>query len=134
VASNPQATQADVDKAISSLVTAAVQLQLQQQPVLDTVAKVTTKSVKVTGKAFTAKTKPSVTVTIALSAGVAKGKVAVYVGKKKVKTVKVTKAKTVVKLPKKYAKAVKIKAKYTPTAATNGTAKTSAVKTIKVKK
>ncbi|MDR1790696.1 MAG: hypothetical protein LBR20_03400, partial [Propionibacteriaceae bacterium] len=66
--------------------------------------------------------------------GVAKGKIAVYVNGKKVKTVKVINKNTVITLPKKYSKAIKVKAKYIPkSTAKNGTAKTSAVKTVKVK-
>jgi uncharacterized repeat protein (TIGR02543 family) len=83
-------------------------------PVVTTVAK-TVVAAKVSGKRFAKNTKPKVTVTftkggkrIAVS-----GKVAIYVGKKKVKTVTLkTKSTTTVTLPKKYSKAIKVKAKF----------------------
>jgi beta-glucosidase len=98
-------------------------------------AKVLTKSVSVAKATFKKGAKPRLVVAVKLSEGTAKGKVAVYVGKKKVKTVKVTKARTVVRLPAKYARGakVKVKARYLPAAGANGTALTSKAKTFKVK-
>ncbi|MDR1791522.1 MAG: glycoside hydrolase family 3 C-terminal domain-containing protein [Propionibacteriaceae bacterium] len=96
--------------------------------------KVTTTSVTVSGAAFKKNTKPKVTVVVKLSKGYAKGKVAIYVGGKKVKSFNAIKTKTTVTLPKKYAKAIKVKVKYTPVSATYGTTKASATKTVKIKK
>jgi hypothetical protein len=125
-------TVAEFDAA-SAKITAAI-TALKPAAAQTPAVKVTTKTVKVAGKAFKKAAKPKVTVTVTLSSGTAKGKVAVYVGKKKVKTVTVSKAKTTIKLPKKYSKAISVKAKYTPSAAANGTAKTSKAVKIKVKK
>jgi hypothetical protein len=119
VINNPKSSAASVTAALNALMSAAV--KLEKKPVA--AVKITTKSITVTGKAFKKKSKPKVTVTIALSQGVAKGKVAVYVGKKKVKTVAVNQAKTVVKLPERYSKAVRVKAKYAPASAIYGTAR-----------
>ncbi|MDR1790440.1 MAG: glycoside hydrolase family 3 C-terminal domain-containing protein [Propionibacteriaceae bacterium] len=96
--------------------------------------KVTTTSVTVSGSAFKKNSKPKVTVVVKLSKGYAKGKVAIYVGGKKVKSFNAIKTKTTVTLPKKYAKAIKVKVKYTPVSATYGTTKASTTKTIKIKK
>jgi beta-glucosidase len=96
----------------------------------------TTKSVKVTAAKFKKNTKPVVFVTVTLSAGYPKGKVALYVNGKWVKSINVVNKKTKVKLPKKYAKAISVKAKYVPKAAKNGatgTVKTSKAVKVKIK-
>jgi hypothetical protein len=97
--------------------------------------KVTTRSVTLTGKAFKAKTRPKLTAKVVLSNGAApKGKVVVYVGGKKVKTVKLTaakKGKLSIVLPKRYAKAIKVKAVFQPSSPAAIGGKTS--KTVKVK-
>ncbi|MDR1790659.1 MAG: glycoside hydrolase family 3 C-terminal domain-containing protein [Propionibacteriaceae bacterium] len=145
VLANPSATPAQYQAAITAVANAILALQAAEvvtptpTPTDDSDTKtapvtVTTKSVTVTGKAFKKKTKPKVTVTITLSSGTAVGKVTLYVAGKKVKSFNAIKAKTTVTLPKKYAKAIKVKAKYTPKSAAYGKAKTSATKTIKVKK
>ncbi|MDR0505044.1 MAG: glycoside hydrolase family 3 C-terminal domain-containing protein, partial [Bifidobacteriaceae bacterium] len=130
VAAKPAATQAEYNAAVADLIKAIAGLAAPAAAP----AKVTTQSVAVTGKAFKKATKPTVTVTVKLSSGTAKGKVTIYVANKKVKTVSVTKATTKVKLSKKYSKAIKVKASYAPSAAANGTAKTSKTVTVKVKK
>jgi beta-glucosidase-like glycosyl hydrolase/regulation of enolase protein 1 (concanavalin A-like superfamily) len=152
IASNPSASQPQVDSVTASLKSALAGLVPQGTTTTVTVevpgptvtvevpgetpkaAKVTTKSIKVTTSSFKKGSKPRITVAIALSSGVAKGKIAIYVGGKKVKTVKVINKNTVITLPKKYSKAIKVKAKYLPkSTAKNGQAKTSATKTVKAK-
>ncbi|MDR1791676.1 MAG: Ig-like domain repeat protein [Propionibacteriaceae bacterium] len=133
VAADPNATVAQLQAAIASINTAIAALAVEP-PTTPKASKVTTTSVKVTAKAFKKASKPKITVTVKLSSGVAKGKIAVYVNGKKVKTVKVINKNTVIQLPKKYSKAIKVKAKYLPkSTAKNGTAKTSATVKVKVK-
>jgi uncharacterized repeat protein (TIGR02543 family) len=133
VAAKATATASEADTALNNLLKAVA--GLNTKPIAPPLSsKVTTKSVAVVGKPFKKSAKPTVTVTVKLSSGTAKGKLAVYVGKKKVKTVKVSKTKTAIKLPKKYTKAISVKVKYLPTAVANGTAKTSKAVKVKVKK
>lgn len=78
-----------------------------------TVVKATTKA-SVSAKKFKKGSKPKITVKLAkLKNGmIVTGKVALYVGKKKVKTVTVTKASTKVTLPKKYTKSITVTVKF----------------------
>ena len=78
-----------------------------------TVTKATTK-VTVSAKKFSTGSKPKVTVKLAKldNGSVVTGKVAIFVGKKKVKTVSVTAAKTKVTLKKKYSKTITVTARY----------------------
>ncbi|GAA2235594.1 hypothetical protein GCM10010401_04350 [Rarobacter faecitabidus] len=104
--------------------------QAQSAGVSLRVVKATTKSVTVSGKKFRAGTKPKLTVRVAtLTNGrAATGKVRIRVGKKVVKTVKLTakrKGKIVVKLPKRYSSSIKVKAKFVPTSAKTVNAKWS---------
>jgi beta-glucosidase len=110
------------------------EVQVPGPPVSAKAGPNSTKAVTVTAKAFKKGSKPKVTVSVTLTDGSAKGRVALYVNGKKVKTVKVIDKKTVVKLPKTYSKAIKVKAKYIPKVTSqDGTVKTSASKTVKVK-
>jgi len=107
---------------------------------------VNTQSVLVSGKAFKAKTKPAVVVTVSLKSskpmgvvkkkvkGRVKGRVDLLVGGSVVKRVKVSKAKTRITLPKRYSKSVKIKARYVPSGLENGTYAISKPTTLKVKR
>ncbi|MDR1790360.1 MAG: hypothetical protein LBR20_01620, partial [Propionibacteriaceae bacterium] len=95
-------------------------------------SKVTT-SVKVSAQAFKKGTKPKVTVQITIPGGDARGRVALFVNGKKVKTMNVIRSKITVTLPKKYTKAIKVKAKYAPKLPKYGTTKTSATKKITTK-
>ncbi|MDR1791649.1 MAG: hypothetical protein LBR20_08405, partial [Propionibacteriaceae bacterium] len=93
---------------------------------------VKTKSIKVTPVKYAKGAKPKVKVSIALTSGIAKGKVAIYVNGKLVKTVKAINKTTVVQLPKRYDKPINVKAKYLPKRVdVTGTVKTS--KTVKIK-
>jgi len=93
----------------------SVTAEVAVPPVLITPEVPVTAKIAVTAKRFAKNSKPKVTVKIsALGDGKkATGKIAVYVGKKKVKTISITN-KTVVKvtLPKKYSKAIKVRAKF----------------------
>jgi alpha-glucosidase (family GH31 glycosyl hydrolase) len=93
----------------------------------------TTQSVTVSGAKFKKNTKPKVTVTIKVTTGNVKGRVALFVGGKKVKTFNAIRAKSTVTIPKKYSKAIKVRAKYAPKNNKYGTTKYSKTKTIKVK-
>jgi hypothetical protein len=146
VATNSSATLAQVQGAIASLTDAVSGLVFVPKEVEKVVEKVvevpgstvqstkaTVKSITVAGKAFKKGTKPKLTVTIKLSSGTPKGRVAIFVGGKKVKTFNAIKTKTTVTLPKKYSKSIKVRVKYNPTSSTYGSIKYSATKTIKVK-
>ena len=97
------------------------------------------KAVTVSAKRFRKGTKPKVTVRVGrLTNGrLATGKVQVRVGKKVVRTVKLTakrKGKITVTLPKRYTKSVKVRARYVPTSTKNATVtKWSRVKTVAAK-
>lgn len=100
------------------------------------VVKAKTSKVTVSAKKFKKGTKPKVTVRIAkLTNGqYASGKVKVYVGKKVVKTAKISvskKGKVTVTLPKRYRSTIKVKAKFVPKSTATVMGKTS--KVIKVK-
>lgn len=93
-----------------------------------------TKAPTITAKTFTKGTRPKMTVTLGrLNNGTyPTGRVNVYVGKKRVTTVKVVKkhkGKVTITLPTRYTNAVKVKAKYLG----NATTKSSTTKTITVK-
>ena len=105
-------------------------------------APVTLRSLSVAAGRATASGRTSVVVkasTTLTNGKKAKGKVKVYVGKKLVKTVKVSslkKGKVKVTLPKRYAagKRLKVKATFVPSNSTTTKAKTSKTVTVKVKK
>lgn len=102
------------------------------------VVKAAPSKVKVTAKKFKKGTKPKVTVTVGkLTNGqYASGTVAVYVGKKKVKTVKLKqskKGKVTVTLPKRYKSSIKVKAKFAPSKAAAKGVSSKTSKTIKVR-
>lgn len=122
----------------ASLVSGSVTVKSAKSAVVLRVVKAST-SVKVAGKAFKKGSKPKVTVTVAkLSSGVyATGKIKVYVGKKAVKTVKMTvkkKGKVTVTLPKRSAKAVTVKATFMPSSTSTVTGATSKTVTVKAKR
>ncbi|MBO1902237.1 Ig-like domain repeat protein [Leucobacter weissii] len=103
-----------------------------------TVAKAKPAKVAVTGKKFTKRTKPRVTVQVAKlnNGSYPVGKVRVQVGSSK-KTVTLTaakKGKVTVTLAKRYTKSVSVRATFLPKDTKNVASKTSAKKTIKVKK
>ncbi|GAA2521606.1 GH92 family glycosyl hydrolase [Rarobacter incanus] len=102
------------------------------------VVKATTKSVKVSGKKFPARTRPKVTIRVAtLSNGrPAVGSLRIRVGKKVVKIAKLTakrKGKIVVKLPKRYSSAIKVKVRFVPTSAKTAQAKWSKLVSLKLR-
>ena len=102
------------------------------------VVKASTKKVTAKGKRFKKGTKPKVTVKVAtLSSGrVATGRIQIRVGKKVVRTVKLTakrKGKVTVTLPKRYAKSIKVRAKFVPTSTKTVKAKSSKRVTIRVR-
>jgi enterochelin esterase-like enzyme len=132
---NPASTAVQLRDAITAVKSAVAGLVLPAKAETPTKVNPTTKSVTVTGSAFKKNSKPKITVTIKLSDGSSsvKGRVAIFVGSKKVKVFNAIKTKTTITLPKKYAKAIKVKAKYNPIKADYGTLKYSAAKTIKVK-
>ncbi|MDR1428198.1 MAG: fibronectin type III-like domain-contianing protein, partial [Bifidobacteriaceae bacterium] len=140
VLASPSSSAAAVQAALDSLAQALASLKPAVRTVTEKIgpeapAPVSTKTVKVSAKAFKKGSKPKVTVSITLTAGSAKGRVALYANGKKVKTVKVIGKNTVVQLPKTYSKAIKVKAKYIPKMiGKNGTRKNSASKTVTVKK
>jgi len=94
--------------------------------------KAVTPKVTVTTKKFAKNHKPKITVTISALGAVKKasGKIAIYVGKKKVKTVTITN-KTVVRvtLPKRYSTTIKVTARFTGSAAIGA----ASSKTVKVR-
>ncbi|MDR0504590.1 MAG: GH92 family glycosyl hydrolase [Bifidobacteriaceae bacterium] len=101
-----------------------------------TVVKATPAKVTVSAKAFAAGTRPKISLTVAkLSNGqAARGKVAITVGGKTVKTVKLpSSGKVSLRLPKAYAKTIKVKAKYQPTDKSHVAAKASKTYKVKVK-
>ncbi|MDQ8042950.1 MAG: hypothetical protein AAGC49_15190, partial [Brevundimonas sp.] len=102
------------------------------------VVKAAPSSVKVSGKAFAKKTRPTVSVSVGkLSNGAYPvGKVKVYVGGKAVTTVTLKSSahgKVSVKLPKTYSTSIKVKATFTPSDTHNVSSKTSATLTISTK-
>jgi len=104
-----------------------------------TVVKATTSKVAVSGKKFRRGTHPKVTVKVStLSNGHRPtGRVKVYVGKKLVKTVRLTSGKhgkVTVTLPKRYYRAISVKAKFVPSSSSTVASKTSKTVTIKTKR
>ena len=97
-------------------------------------AKVT--SVTVSGSRFAKHTRPVVTVRVGKldNGSRASGKVAIYVGGKKVTTAKVTSSTTAVKvkLPAKYAKSIKVKAVFAPSSS-NVAPRSSTTVTVRVR-
>ena len=102
------------------------------------VVRATTKRVTISGKRFRAGAKPKVTVRVArLSNGrVATGRVQIRVGKKVVRTVKLTakrKGKITITLPKRYTKSIKVRAKYAPKSTKTVKARNSKQVTVRVR-
>ncbi|GHG47875.1 hypothetical protein GCM10011331_09160 [Flavimobilis marinus] len=94
------------------------------------------KKAKVTGKTFKKNAKPKITLTLGkLTNGTyATGKVKIYVGKKVIKTIKLTtkhKGKITLTLPKRYRTTIKVKAAYQSTSTITGS--TSKVTTVKAR-